>query len=97
MLTPSSTALPQLLSEGFVTDAALVDGSHRFHEVFVDLYFLRKIVRPEGLVVIDDDSWPSGTHGGAVLRAEHGMEGDPRRFSRRDDWRRAAWRRRGPV
>ncbi|WP_243744692.1 class I SAM-dependent methyltransferase [Streptomyces hainanensis] len=57
--TPSSLALPQLLTEGFVADAAFVDGSHRFHEVFVDLYFLRKVVRPGGLVVIDDDWWPS--------------------------------------
>ncbi|MDG4821732.1 class I SAM-dependent methyltransferase [Asanoa sp. WMMD1127] len=51
----SSTALPELLTEGFVADAAFVDGSHRFHEVFVDLYFLRKIVRPGGLIVLDDD------------------------------------------
>ncbi|OPC76969.1 hypothetical protein B4N89_40990 [Embleya scabrispora] len=56
---PSSLALPRLLTEGFVADAAFVDGSHRFHEVFVDLYFLRKVVRPGGLVVIDDDWWPS--------------------------------------
>ncbi|MFI2644004.1 class I SAM-dependent methyltransferase [Streptomyces sp. NPDC018610] len=56
---PSSTALPGLFTEGFVADAAFVDGSHRFHEVFVDLYFLRKIVRPGGLIVMDDDWWPS--------------------------------------
>ncbi len=55
----SSVALPQLYAEDFVADAAFVDGSHRFHEVFVDLYFLRKIVRPGGLVVIDDDWAPS--------------------------------------
>jgi predicted O-methyltransferase YrrM len=55
----SSTALPQLLTEGLVADAAFVDGSHRFHEVFVDLYYLRKIVRPGGLVVVDDDWTPS--------------------------------------
>jgi hypothetical protein len=36
-----------------------VDGSHRFHEVFVDFYFLRKIVRPGGLIVIDDTWAPS--------------------------------------
>ncbi|MEU1124452.1 class I SAM-dependent methyltransferase [Streptomyces sp. NPDC005899] len=59
MPIPSSLALPQLLTEGFVADAAFVDGSHRFHEVFVDLYFLRRIVRPGGLIVIDDDWWPS--------------------------------------
>jgi hypothetical protein len=40
-------------------DAAFVDGSHRFHEVFVDLYFLRKIVRPGGVIVLDDDWTPS--------------------------------------
>lgn len=56
MVEPSSAALPRLVAEGLVADAAFVDGSHRFHEVFVDLYFLRKIVRPNGLVVLDD-SW----------------------------------------
>ncbi|HEU5108491.1 MAG TPA: class I SAM-dependent methyltransferase, partial [Micromonosporaceae bacterium] len=56
---PSSAALPRLVADGLVADAAFVDGSHRFHEVFVDLYFLRKIVRPGGLVVLDDDWTPS--------------------------------------
>jgi predicted O-methyltransferase YrrM len=56
---PSSIALSQLVAEGVVADAAFVDGSHRFHEVFVDLYFLRKIVRPGGLIVLDDDWAPS--------------------------------------
>ncbi|HEY6745843.1 MAG TPA: class I SAM-dependent methyltransferase [Mycobacteriales bacterium] len=56
---PSSLALPGLLQDGLVADAAFVDGSHRFHEVFVDLYFLRTIVRPGGLIVLDDDWTPS--------------------------------------
>ena len=55
----SSIALPRLVTEGFVADAAFVDGSHRFHEVFVDLYFLRKLVRPGGLVILDDTDTPS--------------------------------------
>lgn len=55
----SSLALPQLVIDGLVADAAFVDGSHRFHEVFVDLYFLRKIVRPGGLVILDDHWTPS--------------------------------------
>jgi predicted O-methyltransferase YrrM len=59
VLLPSSMALPNLVAEGFTADAAFVDGSHRFHEVFVDLYFLRKIVRPGGIVVLDDHWWPS--------------------------------------
>jgi predicted O-methyltransferase YrrM len=56
---PSSVALPQLVVDGVTADAAFVDGSHRFHEVFTDLYFLRKIVRPGGLIIIDDNWAPS--------------------------------------
>ena len=55
----SSIALPRLLTGGFGADAAFVDGSHRYHEVFVDLYFLRRLVRPGGLIVLDDASLPS--------------------------------------
>jgi predicted O-methyltransferase YrrM len=55
----SSIALGRLAAEGFSADAAFVDGSHRFHELFVDLYFLRKLVRPSGLVILDDAELPS--------------------------------------
>ena len=55
----SSIALARLAGDGFTADAAFVDGSHRFHEVFVDLYFLRKLVRPGGLIILDDAAWPS--------------------------------------
>ena len=59
LVAPSSIALPRLVTDGLVADAAFVDGNHRFHEVFVDLYFLRKIVRPGGLIVLDDNWTPS--------------------------------------
>ncbi len=55
----SQLALPRLVNANFVADAAFVDGSHIFHNVFVDLYFLRELVRPGGLVVLDDCQWPS--------------------------------------
>jgi predicted O-methyltransferase YrrM len=55
----SQLALPQLIRDGFVADAAFVDGSHIFHNVFVDLFFLRQIVQPGGLVILDDCDWPS--------------------------------------
>jgi len=42
-----------------VADAAFVDGSHVFHNVFVDLYFIGELVRPSGLVILDDCQWPS--------------------------------------
>lgn len=55
----SQLALPRLLAEGFVADAAFVDGSHIFHNVFVDLFFLRELVRPGGVVILDDCHWAS--------------------------------------
>lgn len=55
----SQLALPRLLEEGLTVDAAFVDGSHHFHHVFVDLYFLGQIVRPGGLAALDDCHWPS--------------------------------------
>src|SRR4029079_8344219 len=55
----SSIVLARLPASGFTADAAFVDGSHRFPEVFVDLYFLRKLVRPGGLIILDDAEWPS--------------------------------------
>lgn len=56
---PSCIALARLAADAFTADAAFVDGSHRFHEVFVDLYFLRRLVRPGGLIILDDAAWPS--------------------------------------
>lgn len=55
----SQLALPKLVSEGTVADAAFVDGSHVFHNVFVDLVFLQELVRPGGLIVLDDGDLPS--------------------------------------
>lgn len=55
----SQIVLPRLLSDGLVADAAFVDGSHIFHNVFVDLFYLRELVRPGGLVILDDCSYPS--------------------------------------
>jgi predicted O-methyltransferase YrrM len=52
----SQLALPRLVADGFVADAAFVDGSHIFHNVFVDLFFLRDLVRPGGLIILDDCS-----------------------------------------
>jgi predicted O-methyltransferase YrrM len=55
----SQIALPRLLADGFVADAAFVDGSHIFHNVFADLFYLRELVRPGGLVILDDCSYLS--------------------------------------
>jgi predicted O-methyltransferase YrrM len=55
----SQLAVARLSADGFVADAAFVDGSHVFHNVFVDLFFLRELVRPGGLVILDDCDWPA--------------------------------------
>ena len=55
----SQLALPRMVTEGLSADAAFIDGSHRFDDVFVDMYFLTEILRPGGLVVLDDCHWPS--------------------------------------
>lgn len=56
---PSQLALPRMVADGVIVDAAFVDGSHVFHNVFVDLHFLRELVRPGGLIVLDDCQWAS--------------------------------------
>jgi predicted O-methyltransferase YrrM len=54
----SQIALPRLAAEGMLADSAFVDGSHLFHNVFVDLYYLQMIVRRGGLIILDDYWWP---------------------------------------
>jgi predicted O-methyltransferase YrrM len=55
----SHLALPRLVSEGREFDLAFVDGDHRFEGVFLDLYFMTRLVRPGGLVVVDDMWMPA--------------------------------------
>jgi len=54
----SQVVLPRLLAEGRRFDLAFVDGRHRFEAVFVDLYYLGRIVRTGGVVFIDDYQLP---------------------------------------
>jgi predicted O-methyltransferase YrrM len=55
----SQLALPRLVAEGREFDLAFVDGDHRFEGVFLDLYFMTRLVRPGGLVVVDDVWMPA--------------------------------------
>lgn len=61
--TTSQLALPRFLSEGRVFDLALVDGDHRFDAVFLDLVYIDRLLRPKGVVFVDDYRLP------AVIRA----------------------------
>ena len=55
----SQLALPRLVAERREFDLAFVDGDHRFEGVFLDLYFMTRLVRPGGLVVVDDMWMPA--------------------------------------
>jgi predicted O-methyltransferase YrrM len=73
----SQLALPRMLTDGVVADAAFVDGSHIFHNVFVDLYFLRELVRPGGLIVLDDCQWPSVATAVRYFEVNTGWQSQP--------------------
>jgi predicted O-methyltransferase YrrM len=73
----SQIALPHMLGEGFVADAAFVDGSHIFHNVFVDLFYLRELVRPGGLVILDDCSYLSVATAARYFEVNAGWEPEP--------------------
>lgn len=52
----STRALPRLLDQGAKQrfDLAFIDGSHLFDYVFVDLFYTLQLVRPGGLIILDD-------------------------------------------
>ncbi len=54
----SQLALPRFLAEVRGFDLAFVDGNHRFERVFVDLFYLGRLVRPGGIVFLDDYQLP---------------------------------------
>ncbi len=55
----SALALPALAAAGEVFDLAFIDGAHLFDQVIVDLFFAMRIVKPGGLIVMDDHWMPS--------------------------------------
>jgi predicted O-methyltransferase YrrM len=55
----SQIALPRFLGEARSFHLAFVDGNHRFDGVFVDLYYLGRLVQPGGIVFVDDYQLPA--------------------------------------
>jgi predicted O-methyltransferase YrrM len=55
----SLIALARFLGEALCFDLAFVDGNHRFDGVFPDLLFLGRLVRPGGIVFVDDYQLPA--------------------------------------
>jgi predicted O-methyltransferase YrrM len=55
---PSELALPALVEAGRRFDLAVVDGNHRFDAVFVDLFYLGRLLGPGRVVFLDDYQLP---------------------------------------
>ncbi|MGA9762309.1 MAG: class I SAM-dependent methyltransferase [Gaiellaceae bacterium] len=55
----SQIALPRFLSEDRSFDLGFIDGNHRFDGVFLDLVYLGRLVRPGGILFLDDYQLPA--------------------------------------
>lgn len=55
----SLLALPGLVAQGQVFDFGFVDGGHLFEHIFCDTLYMTRLVRPGGLIVLDDMWMPA--------------------------------------
>ena len=56
---PSHLMLPRLLEKGVALDLAFIDGWHTFDYTLLDFFYIDKLLRPGGVVLLHDRSWPS--------------------------------------
>jgi predicted O-methyltransferase YrrM len=89
----SQLALPRLVGEGREFDFAFVDGDHRFEGVFLDLYFMTRLVKPGGLVVVDDMWMPSVRMAVAYVERNLGVTIKPDALPNGFRWRRRSLNR----
>src|ERR1035438_7808025 len=55
---PSEFVLPELQQQGRKFDFAIVDGTHRFEGVFIDLFYLNNLLEPSSVIFLDDYQIP---------------------------------------
>jgi predicted O-methyltransferase YrrM len=86
----SQLVLPRLASQGrsFSFDLAFIDGDHRFDPVFIDLFFAHRLVRPGGLIVVDDMWMPPIRLAVAYFETNLGLELVPDAIPDGFRWRR---------
>ena len=93
----SQLALPRLVAERREFDLAFVDGDHRFEGVFLDLYFMTRLVRPGGLVVVDDMWMPAVRTAVAYVERNLAATLEPNALPNGFRWRRRRLRRGVPA
>ncbi len=70
----SQIVLPRLLTAGRRFALAFVDGNHRFEWVFVDLFYLGRLVRPGGVLFLDDYQLPAIARAASFFLADRGWK-----------------------
>lgn len=68
----SQIVLPRLLAQGRRFDMAIVDGNHRFDAVFVDLYYLGRLLHAGGIVFLHDYQLPGVARAASFFTANLG-------------------------
>jgi predicted O-methyltransferase YrrM len=84
----SQLALPRLVAEGRKFDLAFVDGDHRFEGIFLDLYFMTRLVRSGRVIVVDDMWMPSVRTAVAYVERNLGATLEPGALPNGFRWRR---------
>ena len=72
----SQIALPRFVAEGRSFDLAFVDGNHRFDRVFLDMVYLGRLLRPGGIVFVDDYQLPAVARAAAFCLTNLGWESE---------------------
>lgn len=88
---PSQLALPRMVGEGRGFDLILVDGGHRFDDVFLDLVYADRLLAPGRVVVIDDLWMPAIRAATSYIERNLGYELEPGALP--EGFRRRRWRR----
>jgi len=84
----SQLALPRLVTEGASFDIALVDGGHTFEIAFTDILYALKLVKPGGLVMVDDTWMPAVRWAVEFMVSNLGIEIDADASIGAESWRR---------
>jgi predicted O-methyltransferase YrrM len=73
----SGAVLPRLMAEGTELDVAFVDGSHRFDSALLDWFFVDRMLRVGGFVILHDLWMPSIRKVICFILRNHGDQYEP--------------------